>query len=311
MHVIYGKERFLVLDKYKEILEAYRKENAEVETFEFYSSDSDFDFGYVLEAYNTVSLFQTPKSVFFYLEDEKDFNKLDQNALIEMLSNNANDLLVIAFPKKQTKEKKLHAALKKHATEHSLTISKSYNANERFSHYLHKYQVNMTPNAQKVFLDRIGEDYSRMENELEKLALLETLIDEDLVEKMITQDISRDIFALGNALLDKNASEAFRIYHSLLTQRNDPLNLAPLVAASLRTIYQVETLVRRGYSQDMIIDTLKISKGQYWVVSNRQVGKVNNVLSILNTLSDLDQNSKLGNIDRFVAFELFMIEMCQ
>ena len=169
----------------------------------------------------------------------------------------------------------------------------------------------MTPNAQKVFLDRIGEDYSRMENELEKLALLETLIDEDLVEKMITQDISRDIFALGNALLDKNASEAFRIYHSLLTQRNDPLNLAPLVAASLRTIYQVETLVRRGYSQDMIIDTLKISKGQYWVVSNRQVGKVNNVLSILNTLSDLDQNSKLGNIDRFVAFELFMIEMCQ
>ncbi|HZJ86793.1 MAG TPA: DNA polymerase III subunit delta, partial [Erysipelothrix sp.] len=189
------------------------------------------------------------------------------------------------------------------------TKTNAFDAPKSLQEGLNRYQVNMTRGAQKLFLERIGEDYSRLQNELEKLSLLDTQIDEHLINQMITRDISRDIFALGNALLNKEHNTAFQIYHSLLEQRNDPLNLAPLVASSLRTIYQVETLNRLGYSQSAIMDSLKISKGQYWVVMNRQVGKVKNILPLLNDLSNLDQKAKLGEIDRFVAFEMFMLDM--
>lgn len=309
IQTIYGQDRFLVLEKRKALIEQIKQNKKDVEEFYFYGSDHDFNFGLVVEAVQTVSLFGTPRIVFFYIETEKDLNLLDVDALYEIVSNPLDVDLILAFPKKLTQFKKLHSALKRNAKEHVITKSKGFNASSSLQEGLNRFQINMTPGAQKLFLERIGEDYSRLQTELQKLSLLEKEIDENMINQMITRDISRDIFALGNALLDKQRDKAFEIYHSLLQQKNDPLNLAPLVASTLRSIYQVETLYRMGYSEKAIIESLSISKGQYWVIMNRQLGKVKNILPFLNELSNLDQKAKLGEIDRFVAFELFMLEV--
>ena len=121
-----------------------------------------------------------------------------------------------------------------------------------------------------------------MESELEKLGLLDKRIEKDDVDTMITQDIDRLVFDLSNALLDKNKEAAFRIYHSLLHQKNDPLGLAPIVSSSLRSIYQIETLVNLGYSNSQIEDMLKMSENQVRFLRSRRLGKVSNILYYLN-----------------------------
>lgn len=309
VQVIYGKDRFLVLEKRNEIIEEIKKETPDIELFEFYASDAEFNFGKVAEAVQTVSLFEATRVVFFYVEEEKGVPQIDVDTLQSLVSSASSVDLILAFPKKLTQFKKLHASLKKHAKEHVITKTSGFNAPSALKQGLKKYQISMTPPAQNLFLERIGEDYARLNSELEKLSLLEVIIDEDVIDKMINRDLSRDIFSLGNALLDKDRDKAFEIYHSLLEQKNDPLNLAPLVASTLRGIYQVEALHRRGYSEKAILDSLQMSKGQYWVILNRQVGKVKDILPMLNALAELDQKAKLGEIDRFVAFELFMIEV--
>lgn len=309
IHILYSKDRYLVLDKTKELVNKIIKEKSKVERLDFFATDNDFSFGHVVEAVNTVSLFQTPRVVFFYVEHEKDINKIDVDSLIELVVNPGTVDLILAFPKKLTQFKKLHAALRKHADEHVFTKSSDVNYSSKLNAGLKRYNVSMNEGAKRIFLDKMGEDQSRFDTELEKLALLEVYIDEDVVNRMVTQGLETDIFSLGNALLDKNRDKAFEIYHSLLNQKNDPLNLAPLVASTLRTIYQVETLASRGYSSDGIQNMLKISKGQAWFVRNKQMGKVKNILPILNELGKLDQQAKLGEIDRFVAFELFMLNV--
>ncbi len=309
IHVIYGKDRFLVLEKRNEIISKFKSIHTDIEQFDFYASDAEFNFGKVAEAVQTVSLFDVPRVVFFFVEDEKHINQIDTDTLQTLVSNPTDVELILAFPKKLTQFKKLHASLRKHAKEHAITKANGFNAPSSLQEGLSRYNVKMTAAAQRLFLERIGEDYGRLASELQKLSLLEMTIDENIIDNMINRDISRDIFSLGNALLDKDRKKAFEIYHSLLEQKNDPLNLAPLVASNLRSIYQVETLYRRGYSEKAILDSLSMSKGQYWVIVNRQMGKVKDILPILNALANLDQKAKLGEIDRFVAFELFMLEV--
>ena len=309
IQVIYGKDRFLVLEKRNALIKEIEKQKPNLERFDFHASDHEFQFGQVVEAIQTVSLFGAPRVVFFYVEQEKELSLMDVDHLNSCILNPGDVDIILAFPKKLTQFKTLHASLKKHAKEHVITKANAYNAPAYLQKGLKQYNLQMSPQAQSLFLEYIGEDYSRLQSELEKLALLEVKVDEKIINQMVTKDISRDIFALGNALLDKKRDQAFQIYHSLLTQKNDPLNLAPLMASTLRTIYQIETLSQLGYSENAILESLKISKGQYWVVRNRQSGKVKNILKLLNDLANLDQKTKLGQIDRFVAFELFMLDV--
>lgn len=305
VEVIYGKDLFLV-NEVKENLMG----KLDYEVYEFETSNPDFHFDHFLEAVQTVSLFGNPRFVFLNVTDDK---KIDKLALIELLKSDLDVKVVLAFEKRIPLKDKLGKAIKDYAEVHLITTTKekAFNKSQYLDNLLKSKQIKMTPVAKNMFLQRIGEDLSRMNSELDKLALLDREIDLDDVEEGIAQDLQRDVFALANALLDKKHDEAFRIYHSLLTQKNDPLNLGPLVASSLRTIYQVETLRDLGYGESETMDLLGISKGQYWVVVNRQIGKVFNIGRYLSKLSEIDQKAKLGLIDRFVAFELFMLEIMQ
>lgn len=310
--VVYGQNRFLVMEKVDELIEKEIKNNGEVERFDFDVSDSTFDFGKVIEAVMTVSLFSLHRIVFVNFENEKDLQKLDEKELLKWLDTGVDAAVILTFPKKFLAKNPLSKALKKHANEHSIATHKDTvgSLTKRLETSLKHYQITMTFEAKQLFLERIGEDYARMDSELKKLALLETTIDVLEIEQMVTQDISRDVFALGNALLDKDVKKAFRIYHSLLMQKYEPLNLAPLVAASLRSIYQVGMLQSLNYSNDAIMNMLQMSKGQLWYLTKqKRYDAPFKILEALDQLATLDQKAKLGEVDPYIAFESFMIEI--
>lgn len=312
IEVVYGTDRFLVLEKIESIRKKINKQDTELEWHAFDASDSDFTFGRVLEAYETISLFSGVRAVFLHVQSEKDLSKIDERALLGLLEKPSMDAhLLLALPKRYLTKNPLRKALSSHAQEHLIDTKKEHgdNALFRIKKELQKRNIAMSDGALKLFVNRIGSDLSRLEGEVDKLALFDKVLDVQDIENLITHDLARDIFALGNALLSKDRVQAFRIYHSLLNQKNDPLNLAPLIASNLRSIYQVETLIEKGYSASKIKEMLKMSDGQFWNITNRQMGKVSNVLEALNELAELDQASKLGEIDRFVAFELFMVKM--
>ena len=306
VEIVVGKNRFLVLQKVAEIIGGI---NDNFERYDFSTKNPNFDFFNVLEAIQTVSLFNQDRLIFLHIEEDKDMKLIDVNELIAVIENPGDVKVIIAMEKRIPQSQKLGKFIKKHAKMHELKVKDGFNKQRYLSKALFDKQMKMTPHAQSEFLERIGEDYARMDSELEKLSLLDKEIELHDIENMITQDINDHIFTISNALLNKDRNEAFRIYHSLLAQKNDPLNLGPLIASSLRSIYQVETLYYKGYTQQQIGERLQMSDKQVWVILNRQMGKVQNILEHLNHLSEIDQKSKLGEVDRFIAFELFMLNI--
>ncbi len=308
VEIVVGINRFVVMQKVEEIVKGFK---TDFERYDFSTKHPDFNFSNVIEAVLTISLFDKPRLVFLNIEEEKDMKFIDEASLIEILEHPGDVKVVIAMKKRIPQTQKLGKVIKKYANQHIIVQKDAFNTERYLSRALFDMKLQMTPEAKTVFLEKIDEDYARMDSELEKLSLLNKEITASDVKAMITQDISRDVFALSNALVAKNHQKAFRIYHSLLVQKNDPLNLGPMVASSLRGVYQVQTLYHLGYTQTQIASKLSMSDRQVWMIMNNQMGKVKQVLALLNTLSTIDQKAKLGEIDRFVAFEMFMLEMMQ
>lgn len=90
----------------------------------------------------------------------------------------------------------------------------------------------------------------------------------------------------------------------------EPIKLIVLIANSLRLLYQVKLLDRKGYNDQEIGKMLSLNP--YRLRYIRQDGKdfeINELLEKLNELSQLDVDIKTGKIDRFKGLELFLIKM--
>ena len=68
IHVIYGDNRYLGIEKINFLIDEFRKKTQNFERIDFESSDSSFDFNSVLEAVSTVSLFGDTRLVVVRIE---------------------------------------------------------------------------------------------------------------------------------------------------------------------------------------------------------------------------------------------------
>lgn len=310
--VIYGNDRFLVLEKANQLFESFSSKNDYVEKIVFQTSDQGFEFKDVEASVETVSLFGAPKWIFLYVETDKDYVKLNEAMLLRWLEMSATDVMfVLSLPKKLPTKHPLRKAISSSTTEYtvSATAKDGLSVQKRINQSIQKHNISIDDGARALLNTRIGSDSGRVSQEVEKLRLLNRMITIRDIEDLVSYDMQHDIFSLGNALLQKNQHEAFRIYHQLLKQKNDPLSLSALIASSLRSIYQVESLQSLNYSAAEIRDILKMSEGQYWNVTRRRFRSKSAILEILNSFSQFDQESKLGKKDRFVGFELLMLSI--
>ncbi len=89
----------------------------------------------------------------------------------------------------------------------------------------------------------------------------------------------------------------------------DPLALLGMVAYGLRNLFQVGLLAESGLSDAAIASKLGMSSYVVSITKKDMSAKSSYVLNLLNQLATLDQDVKMGKVDRFIAFELFMLDV--
>ena len=105
-------------------------------------------------------------------------------------------------------------------------------------------------------------------------------------------------------------AKSIAIYKDLIMNNEEPIKLIVLIANSMRLLYQVKLLDRKGYNDREIASMLSLNP--YRLKYIRQDGKeydLNELLSKLDELSKLDVDIKTGKIDRFRGLELFLMRM--
>ncbi len=310
--VIFGTDRFQVQETIKNIQKEVRGQHGNFETLVFSTSSQNFDLNNVVEALMTVSLFGDRKFVVLLIENEKDLAKLDEAVLLDLVSyDNFDTNLVIWFCKKPLAKTKIKKAIDINARVHELKALDDAEFLRRLTQYAQSKGVSMERDAMLEFSKRLNKDLLRSQKEFEKFEVLGRSITRRDVVSLVNESFDDAQFALSNALMDRNVKQAFAVYHRLIEQKIDPLALLGMIGSSLRGVYQVMALVGEGYHLSKIVEVSTMSSGQVRYIMSTQKRNPKEVLALLNDLGRLDQDAKLGKIDRFLAFEMFMISLAK
>ena len=154
---------------------------------------------------------------------------------------------------------------------------------------------------------RCNYDLSIFQNEGTKLCLYseDKNITLEKVKEIVSYNPNDSVFALTNAILEKNPIKIFNAYNDLKLLGEEPVVLIKLLSTNL--IFLDQVLYLKDLNKDYISIANILNQNKYRVkITLESKLKRSSVKKMLNDLMLLDKDIKLGNVDRFIGFELFL-----
>ena len=176
--------------------------------------------------------------------------------------------------------------------------------------YCQKYNINIDKDAVQELASRTDGDVALFKNSIEKLTLYTDHIRYKDVVLMVTRKLEDNAFLLSNYLIEGRNIEAVALLKDLRVSNVEPVTLIGQLANQFRMINQVRFLLRvKRLSQDEVAKELKIKPGRVYVLS-KSLSLISEkaILRTLDDLYELDYNIKSGQVDRYYAFELFLLK---
>lgn len=162
--------------------------------------------------------------------------------------------------------------------------------------------------ALKEFASRTNGDYAALTTNGQKLCLYSNHITIDDVNLMVTKPLEDNTFQIFNYLLNKENSSAIGLFRDLKVSNVEPVVLISQLATQFRLLGEVLYLANCGMNNDAIAEELKIKPIRVQIMRKYQFScSLNAIRNILDNLFELDKQIKSGLVDRYFAFELFLI----
>ena len=212
---------------------------------------------------------------------------------------NETNHLVIFHPEKNFDErKKTVKYLRKEAQFFEINPLNYYKVSDTTRQAIKKRSCTIDDDALELLLSRKGTNLIDISSEVEKLCLYTKHINLKSVEELVSRP------------LDKDKQKMMSIYKDLMTLNEEPVKLIVLVANSMRLIYQVKLLDRKGYTDQEIAKMLSVNPFRLkYVRKEGNFFELDELLSCLNQLSKLDVKIKTGKIDKKLGLELFKLRI--
>jgi len=200
------------------------------------------------------------------------------------------------------KRTKLYKTLSKKAT----TKKFSYPDKRKFPRFvtqiLREYEVELTTEAQRWFVQIMELDLLRVEREVQKMKLFQTgtegpLNAEDLQEVVWAQGKDK-LFDFFGALLARDVSGAMSLLNEMLSKGVEPSEIFYMLAGEVRKLIEVQDLLAKNKSIPEISQETGIYK---WLVSKKEKQLDNftgdELLKLIFQLQDEDVAIKFGQTD--------------
>lgn len=120
---------------------------------------------------------------------------------------------------------------------------------------INKAGKKLTKQTMEAFLLRTGDDMSRIETELSKLLAYtdgRDVITREDVEAVCTQTLTNRIFDMVQAVAERDAKRARRLYEDLLAQKEPPMRILYLLGREFSQLYQISALANAGYDRGVM-----------------------------------------------------------
>ena len=160
-----------------------------------------------------------------------------------------------------------------------------------------------------------GSDLRRLDGELEKLAALGDYarpITADDVRTLVTADLEKEVWALVEALGNRQGREAMRLLQEAFRQRKHELYLLTMIARQIRLILSAKDLSQQSREPEDIRRELRLS-GRFPVHKLLQQARqftMEELEAMLGRVLDVDQAIKTGRSEGPLALEMLVLETC-
>lgn len=264
-----------------------------------------------LEDLDTYSLFGDKKVIIvknlFLEKSEKDIQRL----LKYIDHQSENNLLFISTDKVDSR---LSLSKKLMKNKNVTYIKKEVDLTKYIKEKLNTYQIDFP--TINLLIEKCQEDITRIDSECEKLMIYKldskeiTKEDIELLVVKKLKDSSEVLFALTNALLERNKKKSLKIYKELEEYNLDINSIIGLLASQLKLISQIKVLKMEGLKNTEIQEKLKL-KSLYQIkkLSEYTTYSLNQIGNMIHLLSDLDVKIKSGRISVEHALILFIVEL--
>lgn len=315
-YILFGSEDFLIRQRINKLIKSFfNNEEGNIVHLDYLDDGID-EFIFSLEQMDLG--FFNKKVIILdnadFLSVDKERKKIDNyrlNKLLKNLEANDEDLLIIFVTHKDTllKRSEVVKLLDKIGKIYSFPLIKKSDFLSYIKKYFEMNGYNIEENAINLIEENIKEDLYLFSNEATKLMLYcenKNITKKD-VEEICSININDNIFELSNMILAKNYKKIFEIYNDLRVRNVEIVTLIAFLTTNFLFYDEILFLSNKGQNYDEIASLLNVNPYRVSIsLRNLKKYTLNDINKILKELYEIDKNIKLGNIDRFFAFEMFL-----
>lgn len=212
-------------------------------------------------------------------------------------------------------EKKVTKQLKKTAITIDVKQLNEKEVRQYLMNTLNNSEIEMDRYAIDLFLRLTDLDLSKLMRELQKLMLFaqdQKKITTKEVEQLVPKTLEHNLFDMTQYVLTGNTEQALRLYEDLVLQGEETIKINAILLAQLRLLLQTKFLIKIGYQQANIAETLKVHP--YRVkLAMQEVRRFDEglLIRLFDRLVELDYQIKTGQIDKELSFQLFVLQAGQ
>ena len=156
--------------------------------------------------------------------------------------------------------------------------------------------------------DRTAGDVALLQNSVAKLSLYTDHVRYEDVVLMVTRPLEDNTFLIFNYLITGKNGDAIKLFKDLRVNNIEPVTLISMLANQFRLLNQVFYLFKNGRTDEEIAKELNIKPIRAQILrKNTALVSEKAIHKTLKDLFELDLQIKSGQVDRFYAFELFLI----
>ncbi len=175
--------------------------------------------------------------------------------------------------------------------------------------YMSKYPgTTMDNDALNELTSRTAGDIPLLRNSIIKLFLYTEHVRYEDVVLMVVRPLEENTFAMFNYLIDGKNDRALGLFRDLQVNNTEPVTLIGFLATQFRLLNEVVFLSKKNLNNEQIAKELNIKPIRVDILKRKTYAMSEKAIQrTLDDLFNLDLQIKSGLVDRFYAFELFLI----
>lgn len=317
-YLVLGTEKFLQDQVRTEILKKIKIDGEDDLNFLSFDMENSSIDEIIAEA-ETLPFFGDQRLVFvenpYFLTGEKGTNGIDQNTdlLVNYLKEPLETTVLVIFApyEKLDERKKVTKQLKKTAITIDVKQLDEKAVRQYLLNTLENSEIKMDRQAIDLFLRLTDLDLSKMMRELQKILLYgqeQEVITVKEIEQLVPKTLEHNLFDMTQYILSGRTEQALRLFQDLVTQGEETIKINAILLSQIRLFLQTKFLVKIGYQQANIAETLKIHP--YRVkLAMQEVRKFDEqtLRRLFDELVEMDYEIKSGKIEKELSFQLFVL----